>query len=88
MLKEYKNWLLEKNYSQLTSEDYKARIERLCHKESFSLDYLAQHIKELLPLYEKNGKKETYGRRSHCSVLASLRLFSTFLTTQTVESVN
>lgn len=88
MLNEFKNWLLEKNYSQLTSEDYKCRIERLCHKESFSLDYLAQHIKELLPLYEKNGKKETYGRRSHCSVRQALRHFSTFLTTQTVEGAN
>jgi len=84
MLNAFKNWLLEKNYSQLTSEDYSGRIERLCRKEQFSLEHLAQNIKEILPLYEKSGKKASYGKRSHTSVRQALRRFNTFL----LESAN
>ncbi|MBR1916126.1 MAG: hypothetical protein IJ830_06810 [Alphaproteobacteria bacterium] len=84
MLNAFKNWLLEKNYSQLASEDYSGRIERLCRKEQFSLEHLAQNIKETLPLYEKNGKKASYGKRSHTSVRQALRRFNTFL----LESAN
>ena len=32
-----------------------------------------------LPEYEKNGKKHSYGKRSHYSVLNALRRFQTFL---------
>lgn len=88
MLNEFKNWLLEKNYSQLTSEDYKGRIERLCKREHFSLEHLAKNIKYILPLYEKNGQCASYGCRSHGSVRSSLRHFSSFLTTVSVEGAN
>jgi len=78
MLNKFKNWLLEKHYSPLTSEDYKTRIERLCRKESFSLEQLVKHIKEILPLYERSGKRESYGCRSHTSVRQALRRFNAF----------
>ena len=52
MLNEFKNYLLNKNYKTSTAEDYQGRIERLCRKENFSLEHLAQNIKDILPLYE------------------------------------
>ena len=79
MLNEFKNYLLNKNYKPSTAEDYQGRIERLCKKEQFSLEHLAQNIKDILPLYEITGKKASYGKRSHTSVRQALRRFNAFL---------
>ena len=79
MLNEFKNYLLNKNYKPSTAEDYQGRIERLCKKEQFSLEHLAQNIKDILPLYEITGKKASYGKRSHTSVRQVLRRFNSFL---------
>lgn len=60
MLKNFKNWLLENKYSELTSTDYMGRIERLCRKEGFTLAHLVivllpyvliLYIMYLLPLF-------------------------------------
>ena len=88
MLNAFRIWLLEKNYSVLTSEDYRGRIERLCKKEQFTLEHLAKNIKSILPLYEQNGSKACYGRRSHGSVRASLHHFSAFLSDCSVKFEN
>lgn len=79
MQKQFEQYLLTKNYSPLTSIDYPARLERLCRKEKFSYEYLAQHLAEIMPQYEKTGKKSSYGKRSHSSVINALRRFSEFL---------
>ncbi len=41
MLKNFKNWLLENKYSELTSADYMGHIERLCRKEGYTLAHFA-----------------------------------------------
>ncbi len=89
MLKQFENWLLENNYSTLTAIDYVGRIERLCRKEEkFSLSYLVEHIATILPEYEAQGKKASYGKRSHTSVKQALRRFAKFLhAVKLVESV-
>ncbi len=80
MLKQFENWLIEQNYSALTSKDYVGRIERLCRKEEkFSLSYLVENIATILPEYEDQGKKSSYGKRSHTSVKQALRRFYKFL---------
>ncbi len=80
MLKQFENWLLENNYSTLTAIDYVGRIERLCRKEEkFSLSYLVEHIEKILPEYESQGKKASYGKKSHTSVKQALRRFYRFL---------
>lgn len=79
MLKEFENWLLEQNYKPTTAVDYHGRIERLCRKEKISYEHLAQHIYEIMPQYEKTGKKSSYGKRSHSSVINALRRFAEFL---------
>ncbi len=81
MLKQFEIWLLEQNYTATTAEDYQGRIERLCRKEDFSLSYLIDNIVSLLPLFEKTGAKASYGKRSHNSVINSLRHFQKFLST-------
>lgn len=79
MLNNFKNWLLENKYSELTSADYVGRIERLCRKNKYTLEYLVKNLSAVLPEYEKNGKKHSYGKRSHYSVLNALKRFQTFL---------
>jgi site-specific recombinase XerD len=88
MQKQFEEYLLAKNYSPLTSIDYPARLERLCRKEKFSYEHLAQHLAEFMPQYDKNGKKECYGRRSHSSVLNALRRFAEFLSEANIKFEN
>ena len=78
MLKNFENWLLENEYSELTSADYAGRIERLC-RNKYTLEHLVKKISVILPEYEKNGKKHSYGKRSHYSVLNALKRFQKFL---------
>lgn len=90
MQKQFEQYLLAKNYSPLTSIDYPSRLERLCRKEKISYEYLAQHLPEIMPQFDKNGKKSSYGKRSHSSVINALRRFSEFLSEANivVESAN
>ena len=88
MQKQFEEYLLAKNYRPTTSIDYPARLERLCKKEKISYEHLAQHIYEIMPQYEKNGKKNSYGRRSHSSVINALRRFSEFLSDSNIEFEN
>ena len=79
MLQNFKIYLLNQNYKPLTAEDYKGRIERLLLKEKMNLDTLVKNITSILPQYEKTGKKSSYGKRSHSSVINALRRFAEFL---------
>lgn len=79
MLKNFENWLLENKYSALTAADYMGRIERLCRNNKYTVEHLIKNISVILPEYEKNGKKHSYGKRSHYSVLNALKRFQTFL---------
>lgn len=79
MQKQFEEYLLAKNYSSLTSIDYPARLERLCRKEKISYELLAQNLADIMPQYDRDGKKSSYGRRSHSSVLNALRRFAEFL---------
>lgn len=90
MQKQFEEYLQAKNYSNLTSIDYPARLERLCRKEKFSYEHLAQHIAEIMPQYERDGKKSSYGKRSHSSVINALRRFAEFLSETNIkfEGVN
>lgn len=69
MQKQFEEYLQSKNYRLTSSIDYPARLERLCRKEKISYEHLAQHIYEIIPQYENTGKKSSYGKRSHLSVL-------------------
>ena len=82
MLKEFENWLLNNNYRPTTAFDYQGRIERLCRAEGYTLSHLIENIASILPQYEINGKKSSYGKRSHTSVRQALRHFKIFLTIQ------
>lgn len=79
MLNNFENWLLQQKYSALTAADYTGRIERLCRNNKYTLEHLIKNISNILPEYEKNGKKHSYGKRSHYSVLNALKRFQTFL---------
>ena len=79
MQKQFEEYLQTKNYSSTTSLDYPMRLERLCRKEKITFEHLAQHLNEIMPQYEKTGKKSSYGKRSHSSVRQALRKFQMFI---------
>lgn len=79
MLKKFENWLLEQNYKPTTALDYQGRIERLCRAEKITLDHLIKNLILILPQYEKNGPKSSYGKRSHTSVRQALKRFNIFV---------
>lgn len=76
MLKNFENWLLENEYSELTSA---GRIERLCRNNKYTLEHLVENISSILPEYETTGEKSAYGKRSHTSVRQALRKFQMFI---------
>lgn len=86
MQKQFEQYLLAKNYSPLTSIDYPSRLDRLCRKEKFSYEHLAQHLSEIMPQYDRAGEKASYGKRSHSSVINALRRFSEFLNETNVQA--
>ena len=90
MQKQFEEYLLAKNYRPTTCVDYPARLERVCRKEKISYEHLAQHIYEIMPQYENTGKKSSYGKRSHSSVINALRRFAEFLSEANIkfEGVN
>ena len=89
MLNEFKNWLLNRNYKLSTALDYQGRIERLCRKETITLEFLAKNIVTILPEYEIAGAKSSYGKRSHTSVRQALRNFKMFVSMANLqESAN
>ena len=89
MLKEFENWLLNNNYRATTAFDYQGRIERLCRAEGYTVSHLVANISLILPEYEINGKKSSYGKRSHTSVRQALRRFKMFLVSNNlIESIN
>ena len=85
MQKQFEQYLQSKNYRPTTSIDYPARLERLCRKEKISYEYLAQNLNEIMPQYEKTGKKSSYGKRSHSSVINALRRFAEFLSEANIQ---
>ena len=86
MQKQFEQYLQSKNYRPTTSIDYPARLERLCRKEKISYEHLAQHLPEIMPQYEKTGKKASYGKRSHSSVINALRRFAEFLSETSIQA--
>ena len=85
MQKQFEQYLQSKNYKPTTSIDYPARLERLCRKEKISYEYLAGHLNEIMPQYERTGKKSSYGKRSHSSVINALRRFAEFLSEANIK---
>lgn len=85
MQKQFEEYLQSKNYRPTTSIDYPARLERLCRKEKISYELLAQHLAEIMPEYEKTGKKSSYGKRSHSSVINALRRYAEFLSESNIK---
>ena len=79
---------MSKNYKPKTSIDYTARLERLCRKEKISYEHLAQYLNEIMPQYENTGKKSSYGKRSHSSVINALRRFAEFLSEANIKFEN
>ena len=88
MQKQFEQYLLDKNYSSTTSVDYPSRLERLCRKEKFNFEHLAQHLAEIMPQYELTGNKSSYGKRSHSSVINALRRFAEFLSEANIKFEN
>lgn len=85
MLKNYKNWLIQKGYSTTTQNnkpstvyDYMTSLVRVCHWESKMVEQLAESISTILPQYTI-GEHSARGRMKSRAVRCSIRAFSKFL---------
>ena len=84
----FEAWLLDNNYKPTTAVDYPDRLRRLCAREKISYEYLAEHLSEIIPQYDKMGKNSSYGHRSHSSVINALRRFAVFLSDCNIKFEN
>ncbi len=84
----FEAWLLDNNYKPTTAVDYPDRLRRLCAREKISYEYLAEHLSEIIPQYDKIGRKSSYAKTSHYSVWNALCRFKEFLAELDVESAN
>lgn len=86
MLNQFRNYLIETGHkefsasgSRSTSWDYPYRISKLIEREGITLDTLSSNISKYLELYGRTGEKWNIGRKSHESVINSLRQFEKFI---------
>ena len=64
----FEAWLLDNNYKPTTAVDYTNRVRLVCEREKISYEYLAEHLSEIIPQYDKTGRKSSYAKTSHYSV--------------------
>lgn len=75
----FEAWLLDNNYKPTTAVDYTNRVRLVCEREKISYEYLAEHLSEIIPQYDKTGRKSSYAKTSHYSVWNALCRFKEFL---------
>lgn len=82
----FEAWLLDNNYKPTTAVDYTNRVRLVCEREKISYEYLAEHLSEIIPQYDKTGRKSSYAKTSHYSVWNALCRFKEFLGELSIES--
>jgi len=89
MLKNYKNWLIEKGFSAFTASnkpstvyDYLRGLKCVCAWENKTIEQLADSISEIAPMYYKSGIHCVKGRMISRSVRCSLKKFNQFVLEQ------
>ena len=96
MLKQFENWMINRGYkafsvngSPSTAIDYPWRISKICQREGYTLEQLAQNINHVLKEHEFGGEKyNTVGVKSHESYLNALRQFRKFILVQRFGGAN
>lgn len=86
MLEDFKQFLIEKGYSEFTPSgnpstvyDYAKRIEKISAREGISLHKLASNIEYYVEKYGTFGSEAEFGRRSHNAFISALKRFEEFL---------
>ncbi|MBD5400439.1 hypothetical protein HDR61_01665 [bacterium] len=89
MLKNYKNWLIEKGFSAFTASnkpstvfDYLRALKLVSTWEGKTIEELADSISEIAPMYYKSGIHGVKGRMISRSVRCSLKQFNNFVLEQ------
>lgn len=85
MKKQFKQYLIERGYSQYTPSgkpstvyDYIKRIDKVCEWENVCWCKLKSNIHCILPKYDIGGAYENLGNISHKAVINALRRFYEF----------
>lgn len=81
----FEAWLLDNNYKPTTAVDYTNRVRLVCEREKISYEYLAEHLSEIIPQYDKTGRKSSYAKTSHYSVWNALCRFKEFLAATNIQ---
>jgi len=86
MLKNYKNWLIEKGYATVvnnrpsTCYDYLRAISYISkHQNNITIEELAKNISTIAPQYQKGGCYEIIGKGMSRSIRASAAAFHRFV---------
>lgn len=85
MLKDYRNWLINKGYAVMvnnrpsTCYDYLRGIKYVLRLENLTIEKLAESIFDICPMYQKGGIHEIRGRQISRSVRSSLKQFNKFV---------
>lgn len=82
-MQEFKVYLEKQGLKANTVVDYYSRVLRIAKAEKLTIDNLAKNITKIIVDYDKKGKKQDIGKRSHSSVINALKHFLKFNTTAT-----
>ncbi|HJA77578.1 MAG TPA: hypothetical protein H9774_12115 [Candidatus Desulfovibrio gallistercoris] len=86
MKEAFKKYLIDRGYKYVTPsgnpstvDDYCNRVDRITAEENLTWQELAERIDDILPYYDKGGRKQYIGEKSHRSFINALKRFSEFV---------
>jgi hypothetical protein len=86
MLENFKDYLIEQGYSELTPSgnpstvyDYAKRVEKICDRENITIKRLAENISFYVDKYGPAGNESEFGKRSHNAFISALGRFEGFI---------
>lgn len=86
MKEAFKKYLIDRGYKYVTPsgnpstvDDYCNRVDRITAEENLTWQELVERIDDILPYYDKGGRKQYIGEKSHRSFINALKRFSEFV---------
>ena len=86
MKEAFKKYLIDRGYKYVTPsgnpstvDDYCNRVDRITAEENLPGEEVAERIDDCLPYYDKGGRKQYIGEKSHRSFINALKRFSEFV---------
>lgn len=88
-LENFEQYLINEGYSKHTSSgkpstvyDYSKRVEKICERESITIDKLKENIDFYVSKYDDYGSESDFGNKSHRANINALKRLQDFLQTK------